>query len=304
MFLISEEKSMDVFCDKNMLEYKNIYWYHLDFKLCYFCEFHDALSIKKKIPVFPISPKPDEYPVLKKCNNGSYDIYLSKIVKFANCIYKDNSLTHIKFYIHNFLTDDPYQIFGITRQEQDYLRNYKYYFKFIKDLEKEIYLINNNRIEKRSFGKYIAMRFYLAVKATLENSDIFKVRGYVVSEPNVFIKENKIEYDVMLLKKNTKINQGIYDAEDVVATIELKSGSMWTTSDQIIEYLKNEMFSNKPHIFIVGYETLDCLKDIAKVSGIFPFSFCTLDKLEGKERSYHVRDDQYNQIDKLLEKIF
>ena len=291
----------DCFYDGTMNQYREVYWYNLDFILCYFCEFTTCFKIKDEIVVKPIPANDEVYPIFKLRADGTYDLYISKRVRVANCCYANFKITNIKLYNDDDLENTPYFLFGLNEAEEDKLKYYKYYFWFMQSIDQEVYFNEKNCNKISSFGKYKAMAFYFAVKRAFEEDKAFQKNSYIVSEPNVFIRGHHIEYDFLLLRKGTAINQGFYDFGDVIATVELKTSPMRISSEEIVDYLNNEIYQ-LPCVFIVGYDSFVHMKKISEVPEILPFCFCNLNKVNGK-RKYYISDDAINHLGMIVEKI-
>ena len=159
----------------------------------------------------------------KKCLNDYMDSY-----------YKQDKSKIIKKYIYNGM--------------------FELYYKMLLE---EAKMNNLNRIS----GKASAMCSYLATKKVF--NDFFNRNGYdlEVSNPNVFIKDNNIEYDAVIIKKNkNNTNKYIFDTDEVIAIIELKTSGCFYSKEQLdnnefINYIKNSNPLNKKFIYLSLYES-------------------------------------------------
>ena len=87
----------------------------------------------------------------------------------------------------------------------------------------------------KSSSKYSAMMTYLALKDKYSN----------IAPPNSFIKNNKLEFDMILLKDECKDKyKYVYDKEEVKAVFELKTaGVMYPSESFKIGVLKNIIYN-------------------------------------------------------------
>ena len=298
---------MDKFYDKGMDIYKDIYWDKRDLMLYYLCEFDkDELKIKDSIEVKMEKIQDDKYPRYEK-DGDYYILKVSPRGEIARGKFKNNRLENIELYVDGKYTKDPYKLLSIDNNIDidvvDKIKYFKEYFGFVKDLEN-----TNSKDNKNSFGKYKAMKFYLLVKKILEENDIFKKKRYLVSEPNVFIEGNSIEYDFLILK-DCNINKGIYNVDNVVATVELKNSPIRAKKDiwkkEIIDdYLEKQIYKDKnrdvPHIYICGYESnynSNRKLDMLKRSKIIPFVFFSFNN-----RNKYYIDEDIN-LDKIIDNL-
>ena len=114
-------------------------------------------------------------------------------------------------------------------------------------------------------GKFNAYCSYLAIK------DLFKSKGYNVSQLDCFIKGHKLEYDALLLKDTADKNERLFDAEDVLATIEIKTcGFFYNKGENISKKFENYLIEEKidgiPHLYIAVRENSKIYNETRDVS--------------------------------------
>ena len=98
-------------------------------------------------------------------------------------------------------------------------------------------------------GKFSALCSYNALKMVLEENNI------IISQLDSFVKGHKLEYDAIVLNKNVDSNKRIYDINDVVATIEIKTSGLFNDDvSDITDYLESQKIEGKPHIYLAVHE--------------------------------------------------
>ena len=251
---------MNSFYVEELNDKANVYKDARDLKIFCFCNFDEYFKVKDYIKVKKTNKKGKV--VLKQKNGNEYNIYYYKNknkILLAQCTYNENEsiLENIKIRVWNDdinkyeFTIDAYKLLSLQKYDNNKLECFKGYYGLQKNIE-NIYL----KHDKNKYRKYLAMEFYLLVKRTLENNYVFKTKKLKVSEPNVFIRGHFVEYDLLILKDEVDINQGIYNSKDVLATVELKLGSIWLSIEKIERYINSEKYNidkDIPHILIAGY---------------------------------------------------
>lgn len=162
--------------------------------------------------------------------------------------YEDKN--NLNSYLNNYYELDKAAII------EKYINNgmFELYYRMLVE---EAKLNNKKRIEKKA----AAMCSYLATKRVL--NDFFDRNDYdlEVSNPNVFVKNNNIEYDALIIKKNkNNSHKFIFAESDVVAIIELKTSGYIMPKEllaegEFIKYIKNSNKINKKFIYLSLYES-------------------------------------------------
>jgi hypothetical protein len=130
-----------------------------------------------------------------------------------------------------------------------------YYFKWFfyeEDMSEDretTYLIPSNK-----FSAYCS---YLAIKEVLEE------KGYIISQLDSFVDKYRWEYDALLLKNKKNVNGRLFDRNDVLATIEIKTSGYYCKSKEKIgeyfeKYVKKEKIKGIPHIYLAINESESC----------------------------------------------
>ncbi len=118
---------------------------------------------------------------------------------------------------------------------------FKYYYDFLIQCLED----NNNYF---FINKMTAASSYIIAKKYFED------KGYIVSQPNVFIKNFNVEFDMLLLNKEEDKNKIIFDTEDVKAIVELKASGIVGYSEKI-DNKENKIYNNKN--YFQAYITYD-----------------------------------------------
>ena len=179
---------------------------------------------------------------------------------------------------------------------------FKIYYRTIENEAKYYQNPKFNKIDNHkmlSHTKITAMCNYLAVK------EVFKDYGLLLSESNVFINNDRREYDALILTKNSNDYKGIYNDDEVLSTLELKTSGYQSRNDEAAstpenykffgDYLENGKHENIKHIYLSmhegkhRYEVYKKIADDYKEESIFTI-FCALKK--GEE--CFILPDEYN----------
>lgn len=232
----------------------------------------DTLELKKEIKIIPID-KTSNYKINEEC-----EIYLASdnqlintnpgTTKLGKGIIKSITndyliLDNLKVYI-----DNNYITSYINLFDSSSINTCKNINKYISTLFKVYYysIIYLLEMYDYSYGgsKLSALASYLAIINILKGN---------FSYPNVFIRNNKTEFDLLLLKDNVENNKYYYEINEVKAIIEIKScgyieSSEWdfkryiesnfnvkdTINDKFKNQVKNLSNSNIKYIYFSLYE--------------------------------------------------
>ena len=118
---------------------------------------------------------------------------------------------------------------------------FKYYYDFLIQCLED----NNNYF---FINKMTAASSYIIAKKYFED------KGYIVSQPNVFIRNFNVEFDMLLLNNNVDTTKLIYEQKEVKEIVELKaSGIVGYSKD--IDNKKDKKYNNKN--YFQAYITFD-----------------------------------------------
>ena len=100
-------------------------------------------------------------------------------------------------------------------------------------------------------AKQNALCSYLAIR------DVFKDFGFILSNPNSFIIDHKLEYDALLLKKES--NEYFFEQNDLFASIEIKTSGIFFSLASLESDFKKYITEQHdgldiPHIYIAIHE--------------------------------------------------
>lgn len=227
----------------NNITLRNRFKTEEDKLIIFFQYVNDELKLKKEITIIPVD-KPTNYKV-----NTIYQIYLASDNQKENTLPKTTLLGkgRIKEITKDYLILDNLSVYlddTYTTLETNLFENlnndinkYKiyttglfkiYYYSLIYFLEIYKYYNSGNKIS--------ALASYLSITKKLKCN---------LSYPNVFIKNNPTEMDLLLLKDNVKNNKYYYDIEEVKAIIEIKSCGFINNSENDFKNYIQENFNPK-----------------------------------------------------------
>lgn len=266
------------------------------------------LSLGKFVVVDKNTIKPSEnnilFEIIKEDNSKNYNSDFWK-----KCIGKDNLKG----------------IFEKYNEKKDLKRIYleNGLLKIYYDMTLEAARINN--IE-RIAGKVSAMCSYLAIKKIFNDYFDNEQLNYEISNPNVFVRNNNVEYDALVVKKNFNNKEKfLFSEKDVVATIEIKTSGLFITKEELktkiddnknetngfIDYLASEKIDGKKHIYISIYESFGSRNDSIHYYEYLSANFSVLEN-EGyygifcgikKDQNYFLIPYEYD-LKAILDKIF
>lgn len=221
----------------NNITLRNRFKTEEDKLIIFFQYVNDELKLKKEITIIPVD-KTTNYKI-----NTIYQLYLASDNQKENTLPKTTLLGkgRIKEITKNYLILDNLVVYldnTYTTLETDLFENlnndinkYKiyttglfkiYYYSLIYLLEIYKYYNGGNKVS--------ALASYLSITNNLKCN---------LSYPNVFIKNNPTEMDLLLLKDNIKNNKYYYDIEEVKAIIEIKScGFINNNENDFKNYIK------------------------------------------------------------------
>ena len=117
-----------------------------------------------------------------------------------------------------------------------------------------------NSIE-RIEGKANAMASYIAIKNNLDK--YLKEKKIAISNPNVFIKDINMEFDALIVNKDSK-EKFFFDNDEVNSLIEIKSSGLFLSKDNLIDngfikyitsHEKKQQELRKKYIYFSLYES-------------------------------------------------
>ena len=246
--------------------------------------------------------------ISKKCSIGEgtlSSISDGKYIIRNLHIYKDKKpLDDIKDYFV------PFENFNISKKDKERFINglFKINYDFIKYyLDYHFFKVgreykskfSNRIIYYTPESKFSALCSYLAIK------DMFLLKGYKISTLDCFVSGEKLEYDALVLKKDTPLNKRIYDKDEVLATIEIKTSGYFNDNIKTIEgnfgrYMDSQKIDEIPHIYIALHELIGYYKNTHSKfnnNGLVPM-FCKI-----KETNDYITIPYEYDIDELLNKI-
>lgn len=91
---------------------------------------------------------------------------------------------------------------------------------------------------KQIEGKANAMASYIAIKEYLER------KGFIISNPNVFIKNINMEFDALIIEKEAK-NNFYFEKDEVNSLIEVKTSGFFSSKKELRSKTKEEKDKNK-----------------------------------------------------------
>ena len=183
----------------------------------------------------------------------------------------------------------------------------------------EIYYkcIENSLLYDINEAKATAMYSYLAIRDVLNYK--LKEKGYVVSNPNVFINGINTEFDALIVKKGNE-NKFIYNIEDVYSVIEIKSSGYFASKKILNDKKKTNNFINYveanrknlyniPYIYLSVYESFGVKKDSIHYYEYLLANLSTLEKnvigifCGTKKKSGKLLVPYNNNLDDIIDKL-
>lgn len=242
----------------------------------------DELKFRKEIEIIETKNEfSDGEVIIKLPSCDTTNTKTSKTI-IGKGIIKNNRIRNLKIYINSEeYPENPYNLFRFLTTEElniDIRKQYRYknnnideyansifkiYYNHIKYYLSNFHDYNYQTMKKGLRNKSTAMVSYLAIKDYLENK--YKDR-LIVSESNVFIKNNFTEYDFLILKTETKINRGCYEENDIYAAVEIKTSGFFPSKSQNFneefeELIQKETHNlNVPLLYIAIHEGSSCGK--------------------------------------------
>ena len=165
----------------------------------------------------------------------------------------------------------------------EYLKNYFCY-------KKEIYVVEDNKVKCKNKiiepeGKFSAYCSYIALRKYIE--DNYK-EDFKISPMNVYVKGYKLEYDALLLKNSCEDdNSYVYDIDNVLATIEIKSSGYFGSGDasnNFEVYMRNQKIDKIPHIYLAFHESSNKKED--NNSRYYDQTYKTIKKLNNEKEQF------------------
>ena len=231
---------------------------------------NDKLELGKKIIIKDGDKRELGQGTIKMCQNikeNEYHIVIEELEVFVEGK-PYNKIEELFKYIDIEFKNCPSKLFREKVEEYNKNKNnINEKLKFINGLFKIsyysiYYYFKNyyyNEKGETPGNKFSAYCSYEAIKKVLTE------KGYKVSQLDSFVKGYKLEYDALIIKRNVDSNLRLYNPDDVVATIEIKTSGYFTSNkedekDRLKEdfsnYMKSQKIPNIPHIYISLHESI------------------------------------------------
>jgi len=190
--------------------------------------------------------------IINKTNNEFIDFYFSANINELNN--KDYTIYEMDEYLLNHIFVDKKVPIDIKNIEFNHTKLSDYfdceddtdivsiYYLLCYLLKEKMHQVNANGFKVPSTTKINGNIACVLIKKYIES----KNTNIVVSMPNSYILGCNVEWDLLILKPNTKLNQlNIYQSKDVITAVECKAIGLHTNNG-IFEYLNDALDKLQP----------------------------------------------------------